>query len=85
MEDQEDLERMILAVSRLKDRKALKRTAKATKRDCRYFKKAVRKREDSRHALYVKFAANFNAYHKAILARIKELKKDVYVLERITQ
>jgi hypothetical protein len=78
MEEQEDLERMIRAASQLKDLKALKRTAKGTKRDCRYFKKAVKKRrEDSRHALYVKFEANFYAYRKAILARIKELKRGI--------
>ncbi|MCL2299946.1 MAG: beta-1,6-N-acetylglucosaminyltransferase [Firmicutes bacterium] len=75
MEEQQDLARMIRAASQLKDGKALKRTAKGTKRDCRYFKKAVKKRrEDSRHALDVKFEANYNAYHKAILARIKEIK-----------
>jgi hypothetical protein len=76
MADQDGLATMLQAVSQLKDWKARKRTAKWTKRSCRYFKKEIKKnKDDSRHERYVKLAANFNAYHKAILARVKELEK----------
>ena len=78
MTDREDLERMIQAVNQLEDLKALKRTAKWVKRDCRYFKREITKRghkDDDRHARYVTLAANFNIYYEAILGCIKELKK----------
>jgi hypothetical protein len=74
--EKEGLATMLRAVSQLKDLKALKRTAKWTKRNCGYFKKEIKNnKDDSRHERYVKLAANFTTYHKAILARIKELKK----------